>query len=108
MLPLKKGQRSHDIRLAKDRMNTTYGLSLDLEGNTSGGALYDEPLKNAALSFLVKYTGDKSGNTINAKMWNGLMEDYIRKIAPASSGGLTRAQVEAMIEIRIKGTSLVP
>lgn len=82
MLPLNKGDRSEDIRLAKDRMNETYDLTLDLEGGNPDGALYDEPLKAAAKAHLTQYTADKSGNRINANMWNGLLRDFILKVAP--------------------------
>lgn len=81
MLPLNKGDRSEDIRLAKDRMNETYGLSLDLEGSNPAGALYDQALKDATKIHLTKYTGDKSGDRINANMWNGLLKDFIKKNA---------------------------
>ena len=104
LLPLNKGDRSEDIRLAKDRMNETYGLSLDLEGGNPDGALYDEPLKAAVKAHLTQYTGDKSGDRINAKMWNGLLRDFIVKVAPASSNGVTTAEVKSLIA----DTTLVP
>ena len=105
MLPLNKGDRSEDIRLAKDRMNETYGLSLDLEGNNPDGALYDQALVDACKTHLIKYTGDKRGVVINANMWNGLMRDFIIKVAPqALSSGLTEAEVKSLIA----DTTLVP
>ena len=87
MLPLNKDQRSEDVRLAKDRMNETYGLKLDLEGANPAGALYDEALKAAVKDHLIKFTGDKSGDRINANMWNGLLKDFIIKVAPAGTKG---------------------
>ena len=86
MLPLKKGQRSEDVRLAKDRMNETYGLTFDLEGGNPEGALYDEALVDAVKDHLIKYTGDKRGVVINANEWNGLMRDFIIKVAPTAKG----------------------
>ena len=80
MLPLEKGQRSEDIRLAKDRMNETYGTRLDLEGNNPDGALYDQAMVDAAKTHLIKYTGDKRGVVINANMWNGLLRDFIKVV----------------------------
>ena len=92
MLPLNKGDRSEDIRLAKDRMNETYGLTLDLEGGNFDGALYDEPLEAAVKAHLTN-------------MWNGLLRDFIVKVAPkAPSSGLTEAEVKSLIA----DTTLVP
>ncbi len=79
MLPLNKGDRSEDIRLAKDRMNQTYGANLDLQST-----VYDAALKAAAATHLGGFTGEpqgKSGDKINARMWNGLLQDFIRKSA---------------------------
>ncbi len=105
MLPLNKGDRSEDIRLAKDRMNETYGTRLDLEGNNPDGALYDQALVDACKDHLIKYTGDKRGEVINANMWNGLLRDFIVKVAPeAPSSGLTEAEVKALIA----ATTLTP
>ena len=89
LLPLNKGDRSEDIRLAKDRMNETYDLTLDLEGNNWDGALYDQALVDAVIAHLVKFSGDKRGVTINAAMWNGLLRDFILMVAVpgAGSGG---------------------
>ncbi len=106
MLPLNKGARSEDIRLAKDRMNETYGTSLDLEGNNPDGALYDQALVDACKDHLVQYTGDKRGVVINAKMWNGLFRDFIIEVAPVAppSSGVTTAEVKSLIA----DTTLVP
>lgn len=104
MLPLSKGDRSEDIRLAKDRMNETYGTSLDLEGNNPDGALYDQALVDACKDHLIKYTGDKRGVVINANMWNGLLRDFIIEVAPQGSSGLTEAEVKSLIA----DTTLVP
>ncbi len=87
MLPFNKGDRSEDIRLAKDRMNETYGLSLDLEGGNPKGALYDQALKDAVITHLAKYSGDKSGDRINANHWNGLLRDFIIKVVPEGAKG---------------------
>jgi len=99
MLPLNLSQRSEDIRLAKDRMNETYGLSLDLEGNNPNGALYDQALKDAVITHLAKYSGDKSGDRINANHWNGLLRDFIVKVAPPGSDGYTRAEADAKFAV---------
>ena len=103
MLPLELGDDNEDIRLAKDRINVTYGTKLSLSST-----VYDNPLKAAAATHLGKYTGEgagKSGDKINAKMWNGLLKDFIIEVAPeASSGGLTEAEVK----ILIADTKLVP
>lgn len=98
MLPLNKGDRSEDIRLAKDRINETYGTRLDLEGGNPEGSLYDQALVDAAKDHLIKYTGDKSGERINANMWNGLLRDFIVEVAPtAPSSGLDEAEVKQLI-----------
>ena len=86
MLPLLITQRSEDIRLAKDRLNETFGLKLDLEGNNPNGALYDQALKDAVITHLAKYSGDKSGDRINANHWNGLMRDFILKVGGSGGG----------------------
>lgn len=106
MLPLNKGDRSEDIRLAKDRMNETYRTGLDLEGGNPKGALYDQALVDACKDHLIKYTGDKRGVVINANMWNGLLRDFIVKVAPEASpsGGLSEAEVKTLIA----DTKLVP
>jgi hypothetical protein len=96
MLPLNKGDVSEDIRLAKDRMNETYGLHLDLEGSNPDGATYDDALKAAVIAHLAKYTGDKSGDRINANMWNGLLKDFTIHYSPPS-GGVSEARVKELI-----------
>ena len=98
MLPLNKGDRSEDIRLAKDRINETYGTKLDLEGRNPDGALYDQALVDAVITHLVRFSGDKRGVVINANMWNGLLRDFIVEVAPqAPSSGLTEAEVKQLI-----------
>ncbi len=62
-------------------------------------SLGDKQLKDAVKAHLTKYTGDKSGDRINANMWNGLLRDFIKKTAPKvpPSTGLTEAQVKQLI-----------
>ena len=95
MLPLRKGDRNEDVRLAKDRMNETYGLALDLEGNNPNGALYDQALIDACKDHLIKYTGDKRGVVINANMWNGLLRDFIGAVASLPTDGSVAADLAA-------------
>jgi hypothetical protein len=59
--------------------------------------LYDQALKDAVIAHLAKYSGDKSGNRINANHWNGLLRDFIVKVVPEASGGLTEAEVKQLI-----------
>ncbi len=105
MLPLELGDDNEDIRLAKDRINMTYGASLGL-----GSTLYDLALKAAAAKYIGKYTGEgagKRGDKINAKMWNGMLKDFTIRFAPSQpppSSGVTEAQVKKMIA----ETKLVP
>ena len=85
MLPFNKGDDSEDIRLAKDRMNETYGTGLDMHST-----VYDAAMKSAVADKLGKYTGEpagKSGDKINANMWNGLLRDFIIKLSPTGSVG---------------------
>ncbi len=82
MLPFNKGDDSEDIRLAKDRLNQTYGAGLDLQST-----VYDAAMKAAVADKLGEYTGEpagKSGDKINARMWNGLLKDFIKKQAVTS------------------------
>ncbi len=101
MLPLNLGDDSEDVRLAKDRINLTYGTALDLQST-----VYDDDLKAAAATHLGKYTGEgagKSGDKINAKMWNGLLKDFTAKFG-SGSGGVTEARVNELIA----ASSIVP
>ncbi len=101
MLPFEMSDDSEDIRLAKDRINMVYGTKLDLQST-----LYDGALKNAAAKYLGKYTGEgagKSGEKINAKMWNGLLKDFTAKFG-SSPAGVTEARVNELIA----ASSIVP
>lgn len=101
MLPLNLGDDSEDVRLAKDRLNLTYGTGLSLSST-----IYDGPLKTAAAVHLGKYTGEgagKNGDKINAKMWNGLLKDFTAKFG-SGSGGVTEARVNELIA----ASSIVP
>lgn len=101
MLPLNLGDDSEDVRLAKDRINLTYGTTLSLSST-----VYDDPLKAAAATHLGKYTGEgagKSGDKINAKMWNGLLKDFTAKFG-SGSGGVTEDRVNELIA----ASSIVP
>ncbi len=78
MLPLVMGDDNEDVRLAKDRINETYGTKLSL-----ASTVYDPGLKVAAAKHLGKYTGEPAGqrgDKINANMWNGLLRDFILKV----------------------------
>lgn len=101
MLPLNLGDDSEDVRLAKDRINLAYGTKLDLQST-----VYNEPLKAAAATHLGKYTGEgagKTGDKINAKMWNGLLKDFTAKFG-SGVGGVTEARVNELIA----ASSIVP
>ena len=102
MLPLELGDDNEDIRLAKDRINMVYGTGLNL-----GSTVYDDPLKAAAAANMGKYTGEgagKSGDKINAKMWNGLLRDFTAKFGSGGSEGVTENRVNELIA----ASSIIP
>jgi len=101
MLPLNFGDDSEDVRLAKDRINLAYGTKLNLQST-----VYDDVLRAAAATHLGRYTGEragKSGDKINAKMWNGLLKDFTAKFG-SSPIGVTEARVNELIA----ASSIVP
>ena len=101
MLPLVLGDDSEDIRLAKDRINQTYGTNLNLASK-----VYDFALKAAAAKHLGGFTGSPGGSRgdkINATMWNGLLLDFVKKHG-GGGGGVSEARVKQLIA----ATKLVP
>ncbi len=83
-LPLEHGMQSEDVRSLQDRMNRAYGSGLKEDGIYGDGTA-----AAVAASPMPSYTGDRSGTVIegkrvNANMWNGMFEDWVKKLAGAS------------------------
>lgn len=100
-LPLTHGTTSEDVRNLQNRMNRVYGSGLQEDavyGNATAAAVVASPMRG--------YTGDNStpvveGKRVNARMWNGLFEDWVKRIvagSPGSGGGLTKAEADSLYQ----------
>lgn len=85
-LPLELGMKSEDVRNLQDRLNRAYGSGIKEDavyGPNTAAAVAASPMPS--------YTGDnrdvvKQGKHVNANMWNGLFEDWVKKIAKSVPG----------------------
>lgn len=85
-LPLEHGMQSEDVRNLQDRLNRAYGSGVQedaIYGNGTAAAIKASPMPS--------YTGDnrdvvKEGRHVNANMWNGLFEDWVKKVAQGVPG----------------------
>ncbi len=89
VLPLRPTSPPEDIRSLQGRLNTTYGAGL--VEDTNWGPLTAAVVRDNLLDFTGSdEAGDipvQEGVKVNARMWNGLLADLIRKVAPAGSKG---------------------
>lgn len=93
MFPIEATSPPEDIRLLQDRLNRVYSSGLVEDG------VYGPTTEAAVRLFLGKMTGDpvaQQGKRVVANQWNGMTEDWIRKLAGA--GGVTEARVRQLIE----------
>lgn len=93
MFPITPESEKEDIRLLQDRLNRVYGAGLSEDG------IYGDTTKAAVRLFLGKMTGDPvaaDGGRVVANQWNGMTEEWIRRLAGA--GGVTEARVRQLIE----------
>ncbi len=99
MLPLKPDSAPEDVRSLQGRLNTAYGSGI------KENAVWGDTTSAAVKANLLDYTrsdeaGDKDvqqGIKVNARMWDGLLTDFIRKVNPAR-GGMSETQVKQLIE----------
>lgn len=93
MFPITPTSAVEDIRLLQDRLNRVYGAGLVEDG------VYGSTTAAAVKLFLGKMTGDPvaaEGGRVVANQWNGMTEEWIRRLAGA--GGVTEARVRQLIE----------
>lgn len=93
MFPIEPTSPREVVRLLQDRLNRTYGAGLVEDG------VYGDTTTAAVRLFLGKMTGDQGaqdGKRVVANQWNGMTEEWIRRLAGA--GGVTEARVRQLIE----------
>ncbi len=99
MLPLRPDSAPEDVRSLQGRLNTAYGSGI------KENAVWGDTTSAAVKANLLDYTGsDEAGDEdvqegikVNARMWNGLLADLIKKGNPARSG-MSESQVKQLIE----------
>lgn len=80
-LPITYGSDNEDVRQLQDLLNRVYGAGLTEDakyGPATAAAVAASPMPS--------YTGDRSstvteGKRVNANMWDGMIEDWIKKVA---------------------------
>ncbi len=85
MLPLKPNSAPEDIRSLQGRLNTAYNSGL--KEDTIWGSLTQDAVKKNLLDFTNEGGAVQEGKKVNARMWDGLLADFIIKVAPAGTKG---------------------
>jgi hypothetical protein len=101
MLPINAQSGKEDIRLIQERLNTAFDVGLTVTGT------WDAATQAAVSNRLGLVTGDpkgRSGEHVNGRMYSHLTEELIRKIAGPAAGGLSEAQVQAIVNQSITNT----
>jgi hypothetical protein len=103
MLPINAQSGKEDIRLIQERLNTAFDAGLPVTGS------WDTATQAAVSNRLGLVTGDpkgRSGEHVNGRMYSHLTDTLIRKIAGPAVGGLSEAQVRAIVNQSIIGTQV--
>jgi hypothetical protein len=100
---IRYGDKTEDVRNLQDRLNRAYGAGLKEDG------VYGDTTAEAVKT-LLKYTGAddpdvKAGKYVNANMWNGLAEDWMRKVVGPGSGVSEDRVIELINASRIVADS---
>ena len=101
VLPIVKGDSGEDVRALKELLNIAYNAGLSL-----GSDVYDDPTVVVVAAHLGQYTGNadwKAGNGVGGRQYARLLKDLAKSQDTTGSGGLTEAQVKAIIN----GSSVV-